>query len=80
MTTTLEVTLKVFVKSGGQLDENSIKGAINAGMNAIVESDFQCIDDNSPESVNVVITKLKQSGKLVDLGVFGTPELLWGEA
>jgi hypothetical protein len=79
--TTIEVTLKIFVNNKtAAVDENSIKGAINIGMNAIAEANFQCIDDNPPESVSVTITKLKQSGRLVDLGAFGTPELPWGEA
>lgn len=77
MNSTIEITFKVKVKSETHLDENSIKAVINEAQDIITTANFQCIDDCSPESVSVSLSKLKMGGKLIDIGAFGTPELPW---
>jgi hypothetical protein len=86
MINTFEVTLKVIVHSdekSGFLDENSIKGLINQGMETIAERfDGLTIvgdkNETSPNSINVQVTSLKVGGKKRNPDTFGTDDIPWG--
>jgi len=73
MTTTYEVTLKITIthpEINPLIDSNSVKCAINAGVEEIAKSNFQVyrirngeISGGSPDRVQVNVDRLKENGK-----------------
>lgn len=83
MKTTIEVTLRITAKhANGVLDENSVKAAINCGMDAIAAeaAEWQSNDDLPMEAVCVEVTQLKENGKRQALSLYGTDAVPWGRA
>ena len=80
MTTTIQVTLNIVIKSPDALDENSVKGAINEGMTAIAESErFTTISDCRHESASVTIVGLKIGKNEVNPETYGTADVPFGD-
>lgn len=81
MKTTYEVTLKIIVthsKENPLIDENSVKGAINAGVMAITDANFEVYGESTGESadgIQVDIGTLKENGKRVRHSSFGTTDV-----
>lgn len=81
MVTEFEITLKIRVthgKSDPYVDSNSVKGAINNGIRAITESNFEVYGNSSglsPERVQVEVGKFKEKGKHVARSTFGTDDV-----
>ena len=81
MVTEYEITLKIKVthgKSDPFVDSNSVKGAINNGVEAIANSNFEVYGDSSglaPKRVQVEIGKFKEKGKLTARSTFGTDDV-----
>lgn len=83
MITTIEVTLKINVRHpDSHLDENSVKGLINSGMDTIADNVeiLSTISDEQPESICVSVVGLKVHGKKESVETYGTDEVPWGRA
>ena len=73
--TELEVTLKLVIRHPeNALDQNSVKGLIAGGMNAIASDieNLYTIGDEPATSINVSLVKLKEDGKVQNIVQYGT--------